>query len=41
MLEKVHKWMAEGCDFDAEIAILTTSVRHKQMVRVMSGRPHT
>jgi len=40
MLEKVHKWMAEGCDFDAGIAILTTSVRHKQMVRVMSGRPH-
>ena len=40
MQEKVNKWIAEGCDFDAGIAILNTSGRHKQLVRVMSNRPH-
>jgi hypothetical protein len=40
MQEKVNKWIAEGCDFNEGIAILTYSVRHKQLVRIMSNRPH-
>ncbi len=40
MQEKVNKWIAEGCDFDAGIAILNNTGRHKQLVRVMSNRPH-
>jgi hypothetical protein len=40
MQEKVKKWVAEGCDFDAGIAILANMGRHKQLVRVMSNRPN-
>ena len=40
MQEKVKKWVAEGCDFDAGIAILSNIGRHKQMVKVMSNRPY-
>ena len=40
MQVKVKKWVAEGCDFDAGIAILANKGKHKQMVKVMSNRPY-
>jgi hypothetical protein len=40
MQEKVQKWIADGCDFDAGIAILSNKGKHKQMVKVMSNRPY-
>jgi len=39
MQEKVNNWIAEGCDFNAGIVILSSTGRHKQLVRVMSNRP--
>lgn len=41
MEEKVKKWLAEGCDFEAGLVLLaSTGSRHKQLVKTMSGRAH-
>jgi uncharacterized membrane-anchored protein YhcB (DUF1043 family) len=40
MQEKVNKWIAEGCDFDSGIAILSNTGRYKQLVKIISNRSY-
>lgn len=39
MLEKVQKWIEEGRNFEAGIAILTESGKEKNILKIITGRP--
>lgn len=39
MLEKVQKWIEEGCNYEKGIAILAESGKEKNILKIITGRP--
>ena len=40
MQEKVNKWLEQGCDYNEGVSLLASFPNNKQLVKVISGRPH-
>ena len=40
MQEKVNKWLEQGCDYNEGVSLLASLPNNKQLVKVISGRPH-
>ena len=40
MQEKVNKWIEQGCDYNEGVSLLASLPNNKQLVKVISGRPH-
>jgi hypothetical protein len=40
MQEKVNKWLESGCDYDEGVNLLASFPAHKQMAKIIAGRPH-
>jgi hypothetical protein len=40
MQEKVNKWLEQGCDYNEGVNLLASLPTYKQLVKIISGRPH-
>lgn len=40
MKDRVLQWIEQGCDYPTGILLLADSGRHRQLIKVISGRPH-
>ena len=40
MQEKVNKWLEAGCNYNEGVSLLASLPNNKQLVKVISGRPH-